>query len=68
MEIGSKKLSTFYYNGNELENVVSFKYLGHMLHNKRKIHGKMTEYLSTQAQKALFALQGDSKQADIIKQ
>ena len=63
MQISNKAISTFFCNGDKLENVDSFKYLGHMLTNKRRIHSKMTDYLSTQAHKALFALQGDSKQA-----
>ena len=34
-----------------------------MLTNKQNLHSKMTEYLVTQAKKAIFVLQGDTKQS-----
>ena len=34
------------YNGHVLKNVNIFKYLGHVLTDKRNNHAKMTEYLS----------------------
>ena len=62
MKFGVNTEVNFDYNGHVLENVNIFKYLGHVLTNKRNIHAKMTEYLATQAQKALFAIQGDTKE------
>jgi len=52
----------FRYNDQDIESVDSFKYLGHVLTSKRNMHKEMTDYLVTQAQKALFALQGNTKQ------
>ena len=62
MKFGNNRQNQFYYDTQEIENVESFKYLGHVLTNKRNLHKKMTAYLVTQAQKALFALQSDTKQ------
>lgn len=63
MKFNDKSPCGFYYNTEQLEEVDCFKYLGHMLTNKRNLHSKMTEYLVTQAKKAIFALQGDTKQS-----
>ena len=63
MKIGDNSPHQLHYNDQQIENVDTFKYLGHILTNKRNIHTKMSEYLTTQAQKALFALQGDTKQS-----
>ena len=62
MKFGNNRQNQFYYDTQEIENVESFKYLGHVLTNKRNLHKRMTAYLVTQAQKALFALQSDTKQ------
>ena len=62
MKFSNNRQNQFYYDTQEIENVESFKYLGHVLTNKRNLHKKMTAYLVTQAQKALFALQSDTKQ------
>lgn len=56
-----KSQHQFHYNRQVIENVDTFKYLGHVLTNKHNIHSKMREYIATQAQKAHFALQGDTK-------
>ena len=61
MKIGDNSQHQFCYNEKLIENVETFKYLGHILTNKRNIHSKMGKYFATQAQKALFALQGDTK-------
>ena len=61
MTIGEQNNSSILYNGETIEEVSNFKYLGHMLTNNYNMHSKMTEYLTTQAQKAIFALQGDTK-------
>ena len=53
----------FHYNKQDIENVDSYKYLGHVISNKKATHNKMSEYLCTQAQKALFALAGKTKAA-----
>ena len=50
----------FHYDRQQLENVDTF--LGHVLTNNHNIHKSMTEYLATQSQKALFALQGHTSQ------
>ena len=55
MKFNDKSPCGFYYNTEQLEEVDCFKYLGHMLTNKRN--------LVTQAKKAIFALQGDTKQS-----
>lgn len=61
MKIGDKSQCSIYYNGKQIEEITSFKYLGHSISNNSNIHIKMTNYLVTQAQKAIFALQGDTK-------
>ena len=61
MKIGDRTSFSLSYNGEEIEEVENFKYLGHMLTNKYDIHKNMTDYIVTQAQKAIFALQGDTK-------
>jgi len=54
--------SVFTYNGSEIDNVDTYKYLGHVISNKTNIHQDMTEYLTTQANKAIFALKADARQ------
>lgn len=36
----------------------TYKYLGHMMHDQKGTHDKMPQYLASQANKALFSLQG----------
>ena len=62
IKFGNNRQNQLYYDTQEIENVESFKYLGHVLTNKRTCMKKMTAYLVTQAQKSLFALQSDTKQ------
>jgi hypothetical protein len=61
MEIGVKNQSSFMYNNVGIENVETFKYLGHIIGKQKRTHSKMPEYLIAQAQKALFALKGKMK-------
>ena len=61
MQIGSKTIADFTYNNQKIDNVESFKYLGHTICKGKNIHKKMPEYIATQARKALFALQGHMK-------
>ena len=63
MQINSRNTLKFQYNGQYMENVDSYKYLGHIINNHKSIHNKMSEYLCMQAQKALFALSGKTKAA-----
>ena len=59
----AKNDTIFKYNNTELEIVENYKYLGHVIsNNKRDFHKDMFEYLTTQANKALFALKVDTKQ------
>jgi len=58
MKIDVKNPDNLKYNGQIIENVGSYKYLGHLLSDKKGTHDEMSKYLITQAQKALFALQG----------
>ena len=58
MKIGTKSNTTFKYGEQSIENVDTYKYLGHILNVHKSTHNKMPEYLSTQAYKAIFALQG----------
>ena len=61
MKIGTKSMVTFSYNNQNIENVDTYKYLGHILSNHKHTHHKMPNYLVTQACKAIFALQGKMK-------
>ena len=61
MQIGPKTVSKFTYNNQVIDNVDTFKYLGHTISKQKNIHKKMPEYIATQAQKALFAMQGRMK-------
>jgi exonuclease III len=62
MKFDVKSQTQLIYNNQLIENVDTFKYLGHVLSSKRNTHKQMTDYLVTQSQKALFALQCDTKQ------
>ena len=61
MQIGAKDQTKLNYDKHEIENVNTFKYLGHTITDHRNIHKRMPDYIATQAQKALFALQGRMK-------
>ena len=61
MQIGPKNATNFLYNNQNIENVETFKYLGHTITSHKHIHKKMPEYIATQSQKALFALYGRMK-------
>ena len=61
MQIGRKRPLNFIYNNQIIENVETYKYLGHIVSSNKFIHNKMPEHLITQAQKALFALQNKTK-------
>lgn len=62
MTIDGYKNIVFTYNKQNVENVNRYKYLGHVLSNKKDIHGDMCPYIITQAQKALFSLKCDTKE------
>jgi hypothetical protein len=55
--------SVFSYNSTNIEQVDTYKYLGQVISNKRNPYREMWEYLSTQAQKALFTLKSDTKES-----
>ena len=61
MRIGTNKKISFIYDKQVIENVDSFKYLGHIIDSNKQTHRKMPEYLIAQAQKALFALNNKKK-------
>ena len=61
MQIGLKTRKNFTYDSRVIDNVDTFKYLGHTISSQKNIHKKMPEYIATQAQKALFAMQGRMK-------
>ena len=64
MKIGTKSSINFIYNTQSIENVDTYKYLGHIItNNQKRIHHKVTSHLITQAQKALFALRSKLKPA-----
>ena len=58
MQISCKSPSNFTYDNQAIENIDTFKYLGHTLSNRGNIHNKMPNYIANQAQKAIFALNG----------
>lgn len=52
---------SFQFNGDEIEIVKSFKYLGHLLCNSRNIHALVHESLATKAQHAMHVLKSNIK-------
>jgi len=58
---GSKTAPSFSFNDQRIETVESYKYLGHVIGNKKNMHANMSEHVATQARKAIFALNGDTK-------
>ena len=46
----------FFFNNDALENVTSYKYLGHIISNSRRTHSMMYDHLATKAQCAMHAL------------
>ena len=61
MQMGCRNQTEFKYDNKLIENVDTFKYLGHTISNHKNIHRLMPDYVATQAQKALFALQARMK-------
>jgi hypothetical protein len=57
----SNNRSVFHYNSTNIEQVDTYKYLGQVITNKKNPYREMWQYLSTQAQKALFTLKSDTK-------
>jgi hypothetical protein len=51
----------FFIGSHELEKVNSYKYLGHVLCNSKNIHKEMYTHLTTQAQKAIYALKENTR-------
>ena len=51
----------FSIEGNDIEIVNSYKYLGHVLCNSKNIHKDMYTHLATQAQRAIFALKENAR-------
>jgi len=51
----------FCIGSHELEKVNSYKYLGHVLCNSKNIHKEMYTHLTTQAQKAIYALKENAR-------
>ena len=57
---GSKTAPSFIFDGQQIETVESYKYLGHVISNNKNMHARMSEHVLTQARKAVFALNGDT--------
>ena len=51
----------YFFNDNKIEKVNTYKYLGHVLSNKKNIHSDMQDYIINQANKAIFSLRCDTK-------
>jgi exonuclease III len=58
---GRRNSSSFLLDGENLELVDSYKYLGHVISNASKTHKLMYEHLATQAQKAMHAMKENIK-------
>ena len=63
MRIGTQNRVNFKYNNQEIDEVETFKYLGHIIDNNKHTHRKMSNHVIAQAHKALFALRGKIKPA-----
>lgn len=61
MQHNTRNRTTFTYGNHPIENVNTYKYLGHVLCSNKSIHRSMPTYIASQAKKALFALQSKSK-------
>jgi exonuclease III len=57
----SEVSATFFLDGEILEPVNSYKYLGHIISNAPKTYNLMYEHLATQAQKAMHAMKENIK-------